>query len=391
MLSSPRASEKTVNIMTVRNMTRREMIRLATLTAGAGLAGLGSVVDGVRVRAQASLYWPRAGEWETRAPRDAGMDASGIEDALQYAGDHNSTGVVVVRGGRIVAERYWNGWTAETTEPIFSSSKSLTSTLIGMAIEDRKIKGLSQSASDFVPSWKGTPKAAITIRHMLTMTSGIRVGSANVSPDVDAFEATAALPLDHAPGEVWAYNTPIYRMLVHIIEIASGQSIDAFTERKLSGPIGMGASKWDCEPAPNGRTNCTWYRSNLRDMSRFGLLILRNGKWEDRQLVSAAFLKEATNTSQKLNESYGYLWWLNGKASYRLPSGVGGVVPGMLWPDCPPDTFAALGAMDKKIYVVPSLDLVVSRHGPSAGAGAEGGRMSFNNQLLGRVCRAIRS
>jgi hypothetical protein len=62
----------------------------------------------------------------------------------------------------------------------------------------------------------------------------------------------------------------------------------------------------------------------------------------------------------------------------------------MLWPDCPPDTFAALGAMDKKIYIVPSLDLVVSRHGPSAGAGAEGGRASFNNQLLGRVCRAVR-
>lgn len=367
------------------------MIRLAALSTGAGVAArLGGVGD-VKVRAQASAYWPRAGEWDTRAPRDAGMDAAALEEALQYAGDRNSTGLIVLRGGRIVAERYWKGWTADTTEPIFSSSKSLTSTLIGMAIEDGKIKSVNQSASDFVPSWRGTPKAAITIRHMLTMTSGIRVGSANVSPDADAFEETAALPLDHAPGEAWAYNTPIYRMLVHIIEIASGESIDAFTRRKLSGPVGMGASKWDCEPAPKGRTNCTWYRSNLRDMSRFGLLILRNGKWENRQLVSAAFLRESTNTSQTLNESYGYLWWLNGKASYRLPSGVGGVVPGMLWPDCPADTFAALGAMDKKIYVVPSLDLVVSRHGPSAGAGAEGGRMSFNNQLLGRVCRSVRS
>ena len=373
-------------MITPRDMTRREMLRLATAT---GLAGFGA-----RPLAQPSVYWPRAGEWETRAPRDSGMDAAGIagiEDALTYAGGHNSTGVVILRGGRIVAERYWNGWTDTTAQPIFSSSKSLTSTLIGMAIEDGTIKGIGQRASDFVPSWKGTPKEAITIRHMLTMTSGIRVGSANVSPDVDAFEETAALPLEHAPGAVWAYNTPIYRMLVHIVEIASGESIDAFTERKLSGPIGMRASKWDCDPAPNNRTNCTWYRSSLRDMARFGLLVLRSGKWENRQLVSAAFLKESTNTSQQLNESYGYLWWLNGKPSYRLPSGAGGVVPGMLWPDCPPDTFAALGALDKKIYVVPSLDLVVSRHGPSAGAGAEGGRMSFNNQLLGRVCRAVRS
>src|SRR4029079_3002698 len=145
--------------------------------------------------------------------------------------------------------------------------------------------------------------------------------------------------------------------------------------------------------APNGRTNCTWYRSGLRDMSRFGLLILRNGAWEDRQLVSAKWIKEATSTSQTLNESYGYLWWLNGKPSYQLPSGAGGAQRGMLWPDCPPDAFAALGAQDKKIYVVPSLDLVVSRHGGAAGiaqgpGGECGGRLSFDNELLGRVCRA---
>jgi CubicO group peptidase (beta-lactamase class C family) len=174
-----------------------------------------------------------------------------------------------------------------------------------------------------------------------------------------------------------------------LLEIASRQSIDAFTTRKLSGPLGMAGSRWDCGPAPNGRTNCTWYRSSLRDMSRFGLLILRHGKWESRQLISEKYLDEATSTSQRLNESYGYLWWLNGKPSYRLPAG-SAVQPGMLWPDCPADAFAALGAQDKKIYVVPSLDLVVARHGGAAGVGAEGGRASFNNELLGRVCRAAR-
>lgn len=102
----------------------------------------------------------------------------------------------------------------------------------------------------------------------------------------------------------------------------------------------------------------------------------------------------AAGTSQKLNESYGYLWWLNGKASYKLPGG-GGPQPGMLWPDCPPDAFGALGAQDKKIYIVPSLDLVVSRHGGPAGVartpGAEGGgRSSFDNELLGRICRAVK-
>lgn len=376
-------------------LTRREMLRL---TAAAGLAGVGAkAVSAQPILSRPSLYWPGATDWDRRTPRDGGMDPLALDEALLYAGAHSSTGLVVLRGGRIVAEQYWNGWTQETAQPIFSTSKSITAMLVGMAMAQRRIKGLSQSASDFVSSWKGTPKAAITLRHMLTMTSGIRnTAGAGVSGDVDAFEETAALPLEHEPGEVWAYNTPVYRMLIRILEIASRESIDAFTARTLSGPIGMSRSTWDCGAAPKGRTNCTWYRSNLRDMSRFGLLVLRQGQWEGHRLISEQYLKESTSTSQKLNESYGYLWWLNGMPSYRLPGGAGGVQQGMLWPDCPPDAFGALGAQDKKIYVVPSLDLVVARHGGAAGIartpGAEGGgRMSFDNELLGRVCRAIRA
>jgi len=127
-------------------------------------------------------------------------------------------------------------------------------------------------------------------------------------------------------------------------------------------------------------------------MARFGLLILRNGMWDDRRLVSAAYIKESTATSQKLNPAYGYLWWLNGKASFKLAGGREG--QGMLWPDCPADAFGALGAQDKKIYVVPSLDLVVARHGGAASVaraqGEGGGRISFDNELLGRICRSAR-
>ena len=102
---------------------------------------------------------------------------------------------------------------------------------------------------------------------------------------------------------------------------------------------------------------------------------------ESRSCAPASF-KEAIAPSQELNPSYGYLWWLNGQKSFKQPAGA--VREGMLWPDCPPDSYAALGAQDKKIYVVPSLDLVVSRHGGAAG------ERTFDNELLGRFCRAIR-
>lgn len=365
-------------------LTRRDVLR----SAGALLPLLSTWVPSQRGD---RAYYPGAGDWLTVTAKDAGMAQDAVEEAAEFASRHNSTGLMIIRGGRIVDERYWQGWTASTSQPIFSSSKSITAILIGMAIEEGILKGVEQSASDFVSAWKGTPKEAITIRHMLTMTSGVKVGSAQVSPGIDAFAETAALPLEHKPGERWAYNTPVYRMLLRIIELASRQSINKYTVRKLAAPLGMSASSWDCPPGPNGGTNCTWYRSCLRDMSRFGLLILRDGRWEGRQLINSRYVKEATSTSQKLNEAYGYLWWLNGKSSFVLAGGNSG--QGRIWPDCPKDAIGALGAQDKKIYVVPSLDLVVARHGGPAGPtpGREGGgRTSFDNELLGRICRAVR-
>jgi CubicO group peptidase (beta-lactamase class C family) len=366
-------------------LNRRRLLQVLAASGAAALARPAFAIG-------ETPYWPDGNDWQKRSPIDAGLDPKAVDDAVKYAADHNSTGFVVLRGGRIVVEQYWQEWKAETSQPIFSSSKSLAAILVGMAIEERLIKSVDQSASSWVNAWKADNKSTITLRHMLSMTSGIKVVAPNVSANIDAFEETAALPLEHTPGTDWAYNTPVYRMLLRILELASKSSINEYTVRKLSGPTGMTHSMWNCGPAPNNKTNCTWYSSSLRDMSRFGLLILREGKWQNRRLLNKAFVKESLTPSQKLNESYGYLWWLNGKPSFKLPSGASR--QGMLWPDCPADAYGALGAQDKKIYIVPSLDLVVSRHGGASGvarAGAEGGGSdSFDNQLLGRICRAVK-
>jgi len=364
-------------------MSRRAMIRSLTgsLLVGRALLPL-----------QSKPYYPQGISWEARPPIELGFETTALDEAVRYAATHNSTGLVIVRGGRMAAEQYWQQWTPETARPIFSASKSVTATLVGMAIDDGLFRGVEQSASAFVPAWRGTPKESITIHHMLSMTTGIRVGNLRDGQFVDAFAETAALPLDHKPGEHWAYNTAVYRMLLRMLENATGETINRYTQRKFA-PLQLRHSLWDCGLAPDNKTNCTWFRSTLREMAKFGLLILRNGRWEDRHLVSAPFVRESTSPSQKLNQAYGYLWWLNGKPSFRLPDGR--AAQGMLWPDCPPDAFGALGAQDKKIYVVPSLDLVVARHGGPAGVelrpGDEpGGRSSFDNELLGRICRAVK-
>ena len=108
------------------------------------------------------------------------------------------------------------------------------------------------------------------------------------------------------------------------------------------------------------------YRSTTRDMARFGLLILNKGLWNGNRLIDATYYNEMTNTSQNINKSYGYLWWLNGKDNFMLPQSQQ-VFNTLMIPNAPNDMIMALGANDQKIYIVPSKNMVVIRMGDVAG------------------------
>ncbi len=149
------------------------------------------------------------------------------------------------------------------------------------------------------------------------------------------------------------------------MEKVTGSSLQRFSTRVLFAPIGATSALWVGRPLRGD----VGLRMTPRDMARFGLLTLAGGRWAGgAPLVPPAHLRASLSTSQRMNPSYGYLWWLNGKPSHRLPGG-GGAQPGPLFPNAPRDLVAALGAGDQKIYVVPSLDLVVVRQGTSAGRG----------------------
>jgi CubicO group peptidase (beta-lactamase class C family) len=136
----------------------------------------------------------------------------------------------------------------------------------------------------------------------------------------------------------------------------------------------------------NGLNNV--YFSNARSMARFGLLNLNNGIWDDTPILSDDTFKTAMrNSSQDLNQSYGYLWWLNGKESYMVP-GSRIVSPGYLIPNAPASTYAGLGKNDQKLYLVPDQNLVVIRLGNDAGED-KAGPSSFDNELWGRLKELI--
>lgn len=164
------------------------------------------------------------------------------------------------------------------------------------------------------------------------------------------------------PGTRWAYHNAPYTLLDSVIESATGQSYNNYITQKLKNPTGMNGFflKLDYNNI---------YFSNPRSMARFGLLILNHGNWNGNQIMTdTSYFNAMVNTSQLLNNSYGYLWWLNGKASFMVPSSQI-VFNGSLNPSAPNDMIAALGANGQFINVVPSMNLVYIRMGDAPGSG----------------------
>ena len=263
--------------------------------------------------ARGEAYWPKGKEWATMTPEAAGMDPTRLAAAVKFALSQNTKGVLVLRGGKIVAESYADGWDKDKARSIASATKSMTAMLVGMALDDKKLKGLDQPLVDFAPQLKGTEKEAITLRHLLTMTSGLDAkGFSPLVLKVDQFENNLKMPLKAKPGKSWAYNTTAYHLLFRVLEKATGEGLEAYSRKKLFDPIGMEHADW-LKNTVGDLTNYYRLQCSTRDMGRFGLFALRGGQWDGKQLVSKDYFKLATSPSQELNPAYGFLWWLNAK------------------------------------------------------------------------------
>jgi CubicO group peptidase (beta-lactamase class C family) len=183
------------------------------------------------------------------------------------------------------------------------------------------------------------------------------------------------------PGTRWAYHNALYLLLQNVIENASGVSYNTYTTSKLKSKTGMIGFWFDGV-----------YYSRPRDMARFGLMILNNGIWDsDTVLHDQTYFQQMIQPSQSINESYGYLWWLNGYNSYMLPQ-LQLVFSGELIPNAPSDLFCGLGKNDQKLYIIPSQNMVIIRMGDPSGTPAFA-LTNYDNELWARVnqfvCTAV--
>ncbi len=302
-----------------------------------------------------SIYFPAnaSNTWETISISDIGWNENKLQPLLDFLEEKNTKGFIMLYNGRIVVENYMDDHSSTSSWYWASAGKTLTATLTGIA-QDEGLLHINDKVSDYLGTgWTSASldkEHLITCKHLLSMNSGLddTLGD-TVSPENLQYVADA--------GQRWAYHN-VYVKLQDVVAQASNQTWSSYFNVKLKDKIGMSGA-WI------SLNDLSVYWSTTRSMARFGLLISANGKWENTQIVSPDYLSQATNTSQSINQSYGYLWWLNGKPSYHLPA-TQAVFFGSLIPNAPNDMYAALGKNDQKIYVVPSKKLVVIRMGEAA-------------------------
>jgi CubicO group peptidase (beta-lactamase class C family) len=330
-----------------------------------------------------TMYFPPVGSatWETSSASSLGWNNTELNNLYTYLQSKGTKAFIILKDGKMVAERYFGTFTADSIWYWASAGKTMTAMLVGIA-QQEGLLNINNKSSDYLGTgWTSLPLAKenlITVRHQLTMTTGLD----NAVPDDDC-TLPSCLQYKADAGTRWFYHNAPYTLLDKVVQAASGQTYNTYFQNKIRNRIGMNGL-WFTTP---GTYNNVYY-SNARSMARFGLLMLNKGKWDGSTILADTnYFNAQVNTSQNLNLSYGYLTWLNGKATHMLPA-TSLVFNGMFAPNAPADMYSALGKNDQKIYVVPSQRLVVIRMGESAG-NVLLAVSSFDNELWGKLKTVI--
>jgi len=299
---------------------------------------------GVTSDAQSSRpvqIWPTTG-WATSTPEDQGMDSAVLSDIYDHVRDSGASirNMLVVRHGYLVAEEYFTPimYDMNDTHIVFSVTKSVVSSLIGIAIDNGFIDNTSQLLLDFFPdrtianmsAWK----EAITLEDVLQMRSGFQWDEDNYDEYNDFFAMTGSddwaqyvldRPMANEPGSTFYYNSGNSHLLATIINVTTGMAPLAFADQYLFGPLGITNRLWLTDPhGVNFGGSSLALRG--RDMAKFGLLFLNNGTWDGDQIVSADWVNKSRHgpATPYTGVSYGYQWWIDNNQDWYSARGYNG-------------------------------------------------------------------
>jgi CubicO group peptidase (beta-lactamase class C family) len=308
--------------------------------------------------------------WETSSLVEEGVDSGRIADlmrSIHSGGLENIQGVLLVKNGKLVFEEYFDGYDRDIKHHVASVTKSIASVVIGIAIDQGFIDGMAQggldrSVLDLFPEYATVinadpAKRNLLFKHILSMSAGLEWDEqsypyddprndwyrANHGPDSVSF--VLQKPVVVAPGTEFAYNGGLSILLSALIKNSSGMHTAEFAEGYLFGPLGIEDYAWDA--VNDGLTDTDGgLHMRPRDMAKIGCLLLNGGRWKGNQIVSQAWVNESTRVhiSTGMGPGYGYQWW-RGK---------------LFVSDQSIKTFFASGHGGQKIFMFPTLDLVVA-------------------------------
>ncbi len=307
-------------------------------------------------------------EWEKASPESQGVDSAKLKRAMDdlavCLADHGGVATVfIVRGGRVI----WEGTESDRQNPLASATKSFTSAVFGLLIEDGKAS-LSTLGKDLDPALAEL-YPAVTLRHFATMTSGYDSAGGSYEFDRqgrgDSWNPGPPAAPIFPPGTKFRYWDDAMMQFGHLLTKAAGQPLDRIFKARIADPIGMTRWTWAETNTPTGRV-LAWtggIHTSSRELARFGHLFLNRGNWNGRQLVSASWVDQATTVQVPAsipNDDvprsrgagvYGYNWWVNGVT----PDGK------RLWPDAPPRAYYACGLHNNMCIVIPEWSMVIAR------------------------------
>ena len=302
--------------------------------------------------------------WTVSSLQEEGLDTEIIEELTrqimgkQFQGIHS---LLIVRNGKLVHEAYFDDYNVNSLQTVFSITKSISSALIGIAIDQGLIHSVNDTVISFFPEYDipDQDKKNIKLHHLLTLTSGFawdeksypysdpRNTETRMVATEDWMEFVLDQPIQSTPGTEWVYNTGSVHLLSGIIKHASGMFADEFAEQVLFQPLGIKSYEWNKDPKGYPCTGGTkqGLRLKSRDTAKFGYIFLNEGKWKNIQVIPEAWVMESTckhvdNGSEK---GFGYLWWTG---AYTVKGEV------------TPHIFAA-GYGGQTVHIAPDLDLMI--------------------------------
>ncbi len=277
----------------------------------------------------------RAGGKVYPLPAGAPLALGADDPAGRYMAANNTAGLIVVQDGKVRLERYARGYAASGRYTSFSVAKSLTSTLVGAAVQDGYIKSVDDPVTRYIPDLAGSAYDGVSVRQVLTMTSGVKWNEDYTDPNSDVasmyrdapppgVDQTVAylrtLPREAAPGSKWVYKTGETNLIGVLVSKATGKSLAQYLTEKIWTPFGMEQDAfWMVDAGGQDIGGCC-ISVSLRDYARIGQLVLNDGVIGGRRVVPEGWFAAATRKQADIgapDRGYGYQWWTNADGSFQ--------------------------------------------------------------------------